>query len=91
MEIDNEPFMERAKRVYNPDCWYPSFEDGTVEVYIHANRRKGTNRWRVSVWGDDDFGMEKGEMSCDEAFREFRKICDGVTKTTLRSRGFVQA
>ena len=81
--------MKREKRVSTPDNFHPTFEDGTVSVAIHHD--KSAKSWRVSVWGYDDFGMDKGGMDINTAFQTFRKIGDGITKEDLRNRGFCDA
>ena len=83
--------MERKKRVGTPDCWFPTASDGKVEVSIHKVSKRGSHAWRVSVWGDDDFGLEKNGLTINEAFDMFRGIKDGVTQQDLRNRGFVGA
>lgn len=49
------------------DEWYPSFEDGTVLVCYHIKQE------RLSVWGDDDFGMEKIEVKNRDLFDIIKK------------------
>lgn len=55
--------------------WYPSFLVGNsllVRVNLHDLLDHG---WRVSVWGDDDRGMEKNFQSMDDAKKCFQSIC----------------
>lgn len=80
--------IRKTKRVYTPDNWHPCFENQTVVVSIHKDNLKGSRSWRVSVWGDDDFGLEKDDLTISEAFNTFRKIKDGVTQKQLRQNGF---
>ena len=81
--------MKREKRVSTPDDFHPTFEDGTVSVAIHHVHFNKS--WTVSVWGDDDFGMQKVGMDINVAFYTYRKIRDGITKEALRNRGFSNA
>lgn len=83
--------MKRDKRVTSPDNWHPTSDEGTVRVSIHHDRLKTKNGWRVAVWGDDDFGMERDGLDITTAFNMFRRIKDGVTQSDLRKRGFVVA
>ena len=80
---------KRKKRVTSPDDWYPTADDGMVEVIlIHDEKKAG---WRVAVWGADDFGMELPGLDITTGFDMFRAVTDGVTKDVLRKRGFVDA
>lgn len=83
--------MKHTKRVKSPDNWHPSFDDGTVEVNLHYYKQEGRKKWRLSVWGDDDFGMEIDDLDINKAFEIFRKIDDGITQKRLKEIGFVLA
>jgi hypothetical protein len=83
--------MKRNKRVVSPDNWWPTADDGMVSVSLHQDQGKGSARWRVAVWGDDDFGLEMGELDITTAFNVFNRIHDGVSQSALRKRGFVAA
>jgi hypothetical protein len=80
--------VEKKKRVKAIDDWFPTADDGKVEVSIHKD---GSENWRVAVWGDDDFGMEKGGLGNSDAIILFRGIRDGVSKEALRKKGFINA
>ena len=80
--------MSVRKRVTSPDNWFPTGDDGKVEVSVH---RDALCNWRVAVWGKDDFGLEIYGLSINEADSLFNEIVDGVTKDDLRKRGFVPA
>ena len=82
--------MKRKKTVKTPDDFYPT-RDGTVSVSLHRDKGIGVQNWRVAVWGDDDFGLERSGMDIDEAFRVFRSITDGLTIRKLKQLGFVAA
>jgi len=70
------------------DDWLPCFPGNQVQVSIHKD---GKGSWRIAVWGEDDFGMEKSDLSQDEAFTEFRNLQDGISQSELKNRGFVRA
>lgn len=63
--------------------WCPSFPDGKVLVSWHQKEN------RISIWGDDDFGMEK--------FSATKKEYDNLDKQQpisikyLKENGFVNA
>lgn len=46
--------------------------------------------WRVSVWGGDDFGMDKDDESRDIAYELFEKVIEQpeVSQKFLREQGF---
>ena len=55
------------------DEWYPNYDGDTVRVSLILRRKKsneyklyGQTLFRVCVWGDDDFGMEKDFKSGDD-------------------------
>lgn len=47
--------------------------------------------WRVAIWGPDDIGMERDNMSHEEAQDLFTRIKDGVSMSDLRHWGFEAA
>lgn len=79
-----------------PTCCYGTAEgepnavrwDGMVQVSIMES---STGRWRVCVWGGDDFGLELDTDDEHEARRLFDRINHLVTIADLRSWGFVDA
>lgn len=89
---------------YSSECWYPSYflegfngKDTLVKVRFSELRSHENNKteWRVSVWGNDDFGMERdflGEQK-EDAIKCFHKIVElkDVTKQALLDLGFCQA
>lgn len=64
------------------DEWYPNFKDNTVCVSWHW--KEG----RISVWGDDDFGMEK-EGCTKEEFLKMKTMV--LNKELCKKMGFVYA
>jgi hypothetical protein len=83
--------MKKTKKVTTAEDWYPTADDGTVTVSIHKDRKKGAYAWRVAVWGDDDYGLERPNISITEAYDLFRCIGDGTTKQHLKDQGFIPA
>lgn len=77
--------------------WYPCRSDSTVEVlfitYPKNVAKKYGLTFRVAVWGDDDFGMERDYQNEDgsEAFALYMSIWDGITQKELREMGFHSA
>jgi hypothetical protein len=47
------PKRKNTKYIAASDDWHPSFRGGVVAITWHNDDN------RISVWGDDDFGMEK--------------------------------
>lgn len=83
--------MKKTKKVTTSEEWHPTADDGTVTVSIHRDGKKGATGWRVAVWGDDDYGLERPNLSITEAYDLFRSIGDGVTKQWLKGQGFIPA
>lgn len=72
------------------ESWFPNFPDGRVRAKVGGPERDG--KFRVSVWGDDDFGMEReGFDTEEEALRVFDSLPDVIEKQHLRALGFVNA
>lgn len=71
----------------SPDSWYPNYEDGTVRVGFDSKN----NYFKVSVWGADDFGLEKEFTTRLEAIELYRKLskCSIITIKQLKELGFI--
>lgn len=69
-----------VKYIKATDDWYPSYRDGMVAIRWYEDTK------RISVWGDDDFGMSKEKAT----HLEFDQICSlpSVSQDMLRARGF---
>jgi len=65
--------------------WYPSFDGGLVATRITALR---DGNFRVSVWGDDDFGMVRDVPTEEEARRIYLRLPSVIFKDDLVSMGF---
>jgi hypothetical protein len=83
--------MKRNKKVTTSEDWYPTADDGTVTVSMHRDCKKTATGWRISIWGEDDYGLERHSLNIIEAYDLFRSIRDGVTKRWLSGQGFIQA
>jgi len=98
--------MSAFKRTH--DEWYGNYKmdvdyDSTgkqvdtklVQVsLLKLNPYKETpTQWRVCVWGNDDFGMEKDHLDKAEALDMFHEVIswDFVNVGQLKSKGFVNA
>ncbi len=75
------------------DNWWPCCKDNTVEVSLHI-RSGNQNHW-VSVWGDDDIGMDKEfpkGTTREEVLSFYRKLCllPDIKISHLKELGFEQ-
>jgi len=70
------------------DQWYPNYPGDTVKVRV---TRLSDGKWRVSVWGADDDGMECDLRLQDEALALFEALPKVITKADLTARGFIRA
>lgn len=93
MKRKNEAGRERQeKRILTNETWFPTREDGTVKAAFVALMTDGhVDAWRVCVWGEDDFGMERDFKDRMEALAMFRRVVDLTTQAQLMSWGFVRA
>ena len=91
--------MTKLKRTVKvTDDWYPTHEDGTVELTLLID--KNYNFVRMCVWGADDFGLEIDFESdnhywlegCFESWKLiYYSISDGVDKDFFVHMGMVNA
>ena len=77
------PPAKHTKYIPASDDWFPSYRDGKVAASWHNDDR------RISVWGADDFGMEKLETT--RAEYDFIVSNAPVSQEMLRRRGFRSA
>lgn len=77
------------KWIFTNEDWYPTVE-GRVKVSL-VELKSAPAKFRVCVWGGDDFGLEKDYESFDEAFIVFDRIVSLVTQRQLRNWGFGNA
>ena len=73
------------------------WEKGEVTIRFHPKNKRTKHQHdncsRISLWGDDDFGMEKIN-ACEEDFHNLVNICKNAagfipTIDVLRKMGFV--
>lgn len=71
-----------TKLVETPEDWYPPIENKYVKVTFWPHDG------RLTVWGDDDFGME-----IDRATRkQFEDLCSSsITKERCKKLGMILA
>lgn len=93
MKRKNETERERQeKRILTNETWFPTREDGTVKAtFVALMTGARVDAWRVCVWGEDDFGMERDFKDRMEALAMFRRVVDLTTQAQLMSWGFVRA
>lgn len=80
---------KKQKYVKTNEDWYPNFDDDTIEVTFHHS--KYDYDYRITIWGSDDFGMEKICKNRLEALELYNKIIDYITKKELMNLGFINA
>lgn len=83
--------LKKTKQVISPDDWHPSLPDGSVSVSLLHDKNKKDKGWRVAVWGDDDYGLERYDLTINESYDLYREIVDGVTQKWLHTKGFIGA
>lgn len=98
----SKPFQRLRKFIRTKEDWYPSFKpnwrpknpdyhnplsDWAVRVSLHYDGKQ--YGYRVSVWGGDDYGLEKHGMKKGEARDMFDSLVDNITQAELKRKGFV--
>lgn len=88
-----KPFLPKKKRLRKEmrpttDDWYPNFPGNMVEVNVQELSNK---LWRVSVWGNDDYGMEIDVQTRMQALDIYQSLPIIITQQDLYERGFVAA
>lgn len=82
-----------TKTILTNEEWYPT-KDGRVKVNLIDFKKEG---WSVSVWGDDDIGLERvfpleyGVCIRDKAVELYDKIVDYTTQEQMRGWGMYNA
>lgn len=71
-----------TKLIKTTECWYPNFENDFVRVsFSYHNDIK---KYHISVWGADDFGLERWEFAdLVEAEEVYHSIVDCTTQEEL--------
>lgn len=87
----------RIKLIQVTDNWYPCISGDKVEVTLHDNESAKLQDYvRVSVWGDDDFGMVMdfdgyNRENLDKANKVFESIPNsGTNREWFLEHGFVE-
>lgn len=96
--VDCPAILQAEKWVDTPDDWIPTREDGKVRVNFTitipyaatGTKMFGQVRWRVCLWGQDDFGMNRDypEEEGRDAWAMYQDVADGITIEGLKANGF---
>lgn len=78
-----------TKQIRTNENWYPT-KDGQVRVSFMALT---DGKWRVAVWGDDDFGLERDfpHTERQEAQALFDLLVDFTTQEEMYEIGMGMA
>ncbi len=89
-DYTDELICELEKNIKTNEDWYPTSEDGTVRVSFVVYKNGHS---KVSLWGNDDFGIEKdfSSLAEDKARILFNSIQDFTTQDQLFSWGMYGA
>ncbi len=95
-EVFEHTCHQKKKRILTNENWFPAFNDGTVEVSLHVDRKYFQKTftfgppidYRVAVWGIDDFGLEMSFSTFCDANDMFERIVNLTTQETLQAWGF---
>lgn len=71
-----------------PEDWYPNWPGNQVRVRLDCLI---DGKWRCSVWGADDTGMEFDSNDRYDCLWRYEAIGNGVTRAALIESGFVRA
>lgn len=83
--------------------WYPSFffhgpttppEIVPTQAYLRVRFYEfhpESDGYRVCVWGNDDFGMEKDFKDFAEAHKCYKEIASPIEEEKLLAQGFIYA
>jgi hypothetical protein len=77
---------KKTKMLNTPDEWHPCYPQNKVEV---STMPLTDGKFRVCVWGTDDFGMERDYETAKEALAVYASIQSPVTIKGLKTLGFV--
>ncbi len=80
-------YKDETKEMRTAEDWYP-----TVNGKVRVRTMKLTDgRFRVCLWGGDDFGLEQDFTDATEARKIYRGIQDFTTQRQLKQQGFQNA
>lgn len=79
------------KYVYTTDDWHPTCENSSVMVRFIQMLPDSKAGFRIAVWGNDDFGLEKDLTSFDSASALYKELTEeeNLTVQSLLDKGFV--
>ena len=88
--------IEKQKRITTTENWFPTAEDNKVSVTLI---KCSTGKWHISIWGDDNFGLEldfpKDEHGYGENYNKaltlYNRIIDNTSQAQMRSWGMYPA
>lgn len=85
----------KQKMVRTNEDWYPSYfetsDTGETLAMVKVSLHKLDKGYRVSVWGNDDFGLERDFSGPCESLYCYQAITSPVEKEKLLAEGFVPA
>lgn len=87
--------IPEIRAVYKPtrDDWYGNYPGNMVEVslvFLNDPSDISEYKFRVCIWGNDDYGMEKDFTSYTDALSEYMFVLSmrSVEKSTLDKRHY---
>jgi hypothetical protein len=84
--------MKKKRCLFTNESWYPSYYNKNGSMYVEATIHKwDKGNWGVSIWGEDDMGMEKIHLSQTDAYNLFMSLKDFITRDELIGMGFEYA
>ncbi len=91
LAVSPKPGYIARKYVYTTDDWHPTCENSSVMVRFIQMLPDSKAGFRIAVWGNDDFGLEKDAASFDEAETLYREITalENLTIQGLLDKDFV--
>ena len=87
MKIRNKSSFSKKKKVPVTGDWINPYDGNLVEVSLHCD---SANLFRVAVWGEGGYGLEKEFTSAMEAKEQFKEM-NSCSKEQLISNGFIRA
>lgn len=87
MKIRDKSEFKQIKRIPVVGEWISPYDGNFVEVSLHCD---SANLFRVAVWGDGGYGLEKEFTSAMEAKKQFKEM-NSCSKEQLISKGFGRA
>lgn len=76
------------KMISTNEDWYPNYQHNRIKITL---QKDNPDTYRVSIWGEDDFGMEKIFSDYNTSLAQYNVLSDGVLRSELKMMGFIQA